>query len=221
MAQVKNNLDARLTLVVGVDGSGKSTFLAGMEREYGCEVLEPSATLAMKKFKKDNNKRLITSDFIDLREGLFLNHNTGFAEEYIRTEATHLASTGSALVTLVSHGLMRAIVEGEDGVDKDDVAEQSLEAFTRLNEPLPDDIVLIHAPDEVIQARIRERQLEGQKEEDFWGFNSPHFLSHYQMTWLNVVERIPSTLGVTALSLDTSILNPDEMIKKYSLAENL
>ena len=202
-----------MVLVVGVDGSGKSTFLANVEERYGAEIVEPTSSPEMKAFKSRIEGEPVTPELITEREELFLEYNTSFADRLTRSESPFIATTGNSLVTLISHGLMRSIVSG---YSLENMVSDSIERWRGAKEQVPDELILVKAPSRVILQRIRERQNQGQHDEAFGGFNSPHFLTHYQGLWGQLAAMGSESLGVPTLSLDSNQLSPNEMINVYS-----
>lgn len=209
------DIAGQLSLVLGVDGSGKSTLLNGLNEQFGAIVLEPTSTPEVKAFKATNLDTLIDSSFIDRREKVFLDLNSQFDQSVEREliQGCNVATTGNGLVTLVSHGLMRTIV-GAKGVRE---VEGSTERWMKSDALKPKNILLVHAPDDVIRQRIKNRQQAGDHTERFWGFNSPYFLSRYQETWREVVSKLAETTVINCVELDSSQLTPEAMIESYSL----
>jgi len=203
-----------LSLVLGVDGSGKSTFLNGLSERFGMAVLEPTSTPEAKAFKAAHIETPVDGRLIDQRERIFLDLNRQF-DERVGAEldtGQDVATTGNGLVTLVSHGLMRVIVGERGPKEIDDAVLRWMESDALK----PDHVALVHAPDEVIRERIQERQQAGDQTERFWGFNSPYFLSRYQETWHGVLDTLAQETVIQCVTLDSSQLNPNEMIDVYS-----
>lgn len=213
MNSLSHGESRHMALVVGVDGSGKSAFLANVEDRYGAEIVEPTSSPEIKAFKSKIEGQPITPALIAEREDLFLEHNTNFVECLTRSESSFIATTGNSLVTLISHGLMRSIVSGYSA---ESVVSDSIDRWRETKQQVPDELILLKAPFHVILQRIRERQNQGQREEAFWGFNSPHFLTHYQSLWDRLTTAGTESLGMPALSLDSDQLSPNEMISVYS-----
>lgn len=202
-----------LSLVLGVDGSGKSTFLDGLHRHLGVVILEPTSTPEAKAFKAANTETPVDGALIDEREKIFLELNRQF-DGAVQTEldtGRKVATTGNGLVTLVSHGLMRVIVGERSTHEVDDAVKRWLESDSLK----PGRITLVHAPDEVIRQRIQERQQAGDQTERFWGFNSPYFLSRYQETWHGVLDTMTQNAVAQCITLDSSQLSPTAMIDTY------
>lgn len=79
----------------------------------------------------------------------------------------------------------------------------------------PDEIVYLHAPNEVIIDRIKKRQQKGHDEEKFWGFNSPHFLDFYQETWHTIIDKFSKEAIVNCIKIDTSIYSREDTFDLY------
>ncbi|HKR81600.1 MAG TPA: hypothetical protein VJR27_01215 [Candidatus Saccharimonadales bacterium] len=215
MNEMTNNPSERgvLSLVLGVDGSGKSTFLQGLQNRFGAKILEPTSTPEVRAFKKANLNTPIDSDFVDRREQLFLNLNRRFDGDVnsLLRQDKDVATTGNGLVTLISHALMRIVVGEKPSLEIDRAINTWLEGDMLK----PDHITLVHAPDKVIMERIQDRQKQGNELERFWGFNAPYFLSRYQDTWLQATNTITQNSGIPTLQLDSSQLQTMTMLDAY------
>lgn len=205
---------AQHCLVIGVDGSGKSTFLNGLEQHYGFEIAEPTSTPEARAFKARSTDLDVTPELVDEREQIYLALNSIFAWKIKERldSGIDMAVTGNALVTRVSHALMRTIISGQDN----EVSRSITSWVDDIDSHMPDQVVLIHAPDTVIRERIMERQEGGDATEKFWGFNAPYFLSRYQETWHSVLNQLIGASDIDCLALDSSALTPDAMLQQYS-----
>lgn len=198
------------TLVVGVDASGKSTFLKLLSDYGGFHTIEPTATPEVRAFKQETLNTPVTLELINRREALFIELNKMFAEHVVTSGLDHYATTGSALVTLISHSLMRKVF-GHDHL----TGATLLDAWGATDDITPSEIIMIHAPGDVILSRIKARQEAGAIIEQFWGFNSPHFLIHYQAEMKSFLPGISEALQIPYLALDSSALSPAEMLERY------
>jgi thymidylate kinase len=199
-------------LVVGIDGSGKSTLLAGLNQRDGAEIKEVTSSPEARSFKRSAIERYVDSAFVSERQMIFLKLNRVFDSQVsaILDSGVRVVTTGSSLVTLVSHSLMTEIVTGTTGR-----VDGSVRRWIDDSESLkPDQIILVHAPDEVIRSRIIVRQDESQSDERFWGFNAPYFLSRYQESWHGLMGMLINEGGIDCVSLDSSVLSPIEMVDK-------
>jgi len=202
----------RHRLVLGIDGAGKSTLLDSLNKKDGTLTMEPTSSDTAREFKARMSSLDITSDLIAERKAIYLDLNKTFDERVRETlqAGSAVATTGNALVTMVSHSLMNEIVSGSEG----EVAE-SVSDWVQSSESLkPDQLVLVHAPDQVIRQRIEARQLEGQADEKFWGFNSPYFLSRYQETWHAIIGELLAASDISRVSLSSVDLSPSEMLQQ-------
>lgn len=206
---------SHLVIVAGVDGSGKSTFLEQLAASQGYIVLEPTSTEEARRFKAETIDTLVDGNFIATREEMYLRLNDMFSETIqVELELTNrVATTGGRIVTQLSHAVMRAIVENAPKTTNfvDDMVDTWLEHGPRV----PDALIVVHAPTDVILGRIGLRQDNGDSTEKFWGFNSPFFLHHYQESWLKFAEAVQSRNGLPCLTLDTNELTPEGMIESY------
>lgn len=203
-------------LVIGIDGSGKTTFLTGLHDEFDYEIMEPTSDEKARKFKISTLETPIDKAYIAERESIYLALNGIFEatiQDYL-SSGTRVATTGSKLVTSVSHATMHGIVS--DG-SLDEPINATRDWLTSDGTLLPDAIVFIHAPEEIILSRIQERQDGGDKAEKFWGFNAPFFLLRYQAVWERVIDEIDNSSSIETLSLDSSLSTPAEMLSTFSL----
>lgn len=204
----------RLSLVLGVDGSGKTTLLDGLSVQFGVVVLEPTSTPEAKAFKVSHLDTQVDGLFIDQRESIFLGLNSKFdlSVQQELTQGRNVATTGNGLVTLVSHGLMRTIVGAKGPHEVVDCTGRWMDS----NALKPENLLLVHAPDEVIRQRIQGRQQAGDHTERFWGFNSPYFLSRYQEVLREVISVVAENTMIRCIELDSSQLTPQAMIDSYA-----
>lgn len=203
------------TLVAGVDGSGKTTFLMQLAKRTGYVVLEPTSTPEAQQFKADHVSTSVDTEFIDRRESLFVALNEGFDA----TVSSHIgqgervATTGNGIVTTLSHAVMRQI-SGNTQVNSP--AELVANEWERIGKGIVDVLVLVHAPYPVILERIHSRQDEGLADEVFWGFNSPYFLGQYQDAWNELFGLVQEQGNVTCVKYNSAELSPQEMIRDYT-----
>ena len=214
--KAENSACGSVTLVVGVDGSGKSTFLNGLSQR-GFETVEPSSSIESRDFKANNVNTFVDLPFIDEREQLFAGMNNVFDELVAnkKNNGIKVATTGSHLVTVISHNVMRLIVGHR--VEMNNIVQQCASSQATLK---PDEVVMIHAPYNIIRERISDRQKAGDENERFWGFNSPWYLDRYQETWYKFTDTL-KILGLSMITLDSHNLNPDQMIEEYSRNSNI
>jgi hypothetical protein len=144
-----------------------------LSENCGAVVLVPTSTSEAKAFKAANLYTPIDVPFIDDRERIFLDLNERFDRKVqAETSADHnVATTGSRLVTIVSHMLMRVMV----GEERPAAVEGAVCGWIESDALKPDSIALVYAPDEIIRRRIQQRQESGDYTERFWGFNAPSF----------------------------------------------
>lgn len=206
--------EAHLALVVGIDGSGKSTFLDQLSLHKSYAVLEPTSTPEARQFKTDNVSTLVNVPLVDERERLYtiLNDTHDLLISQRLNDGGRVATSGNHIVTALSHALMRQITEPS-------ITDSSPEKVTYdwLNSPCtkPDIFVLVHAPFGTILDRIIARQVEGDADEKFWGFNAPYFLDRYQDAWHTVLDLLKSDSQIACLDFDSSKMRPTEMIEEY------
>ncbi|CAN5181037.1 hypothetical protein BH09PAT3_BH09PAT3_5840 [soil metagenome] len=207
------NIAPELSLVVGIDGSGKSTFLQMLETNMGAVIMEPTSSPEARAFKASNLETPVDTTFINERERIYLNLNQEFdtrLEDAIES-GQRVATTGSRLVTLLSHELMRTVITDKPRTSLPDlIGTWAGDASLK-----PEALAFVHAPAEVIRARITARQMAGDTSEFFWGFNAPHFLWRYQDAWHEAVDTITKESDINCLKLDSSKLTPNEMLDLY------
>lgn len=201
-------------LVIGIDGSGKSTLLDGLSHIDKVVTMEPTSSRAAREFKSRSTSLDVTPEFIAERRAIYLDLNRELNQEINTTleRGSLVVTTGSTLVTLVSHSLMSEIVSGSN-----EEVSRAVNHWVHDNEALkPDQIVFLHAPYDVIRQRIETRQLKGQTDEKFWGFNSPYFLSRYQETWHKVIGDLIENSEINCISLSSSDLTPSQMLQELA-----
>lgn len=201
-------------LVVGIDASGKSTFLEGLRSNFDYTVLEPTSSDDARRFKADTIDTPIDADLIEQREAIFSNLNSGFHSKVTESVASGdpVATTGNLLVTQLSHAVMRRVVS----VDQQAAVEDVVSSWAEQGSEVPDGLAFVHAPFDVIRNRIAQRQNDGDELERFWGFNALFFLQHYQQAWHDAVAQIAEHTEVATLTLDTSILSREEMMAEFA-----
>lgn len=204
------------TLVVGCDASGKSTLLDTVHRSYGDVVIESTSTDESRAFKRASLNRLVDMDFIDEREQLYMGLAKASLQFVHSNEIEDFVSTDGALVTRLSHAVMRRCIGGAS-LAPDAIVADWLNDEAESGVRLPDIIALTHAPFSTIVDRISQRQQSGQKDEKFWGFNSPLFLNHYQEAWKSTLSAL-ARAGFTCLAFDTTLRNPADIINEYDVA---
>ena len=204
---------SELTLTLGVDGSGKSTFLKGLADNLGYSVIEPTSSPEARLFKLANIDNPVDSDFVNKRENIFLRLNRDFDTQIRSIQETNslIATTGNGFVTQVSHGVMRSIVDTNHSRSINDIVADWADSDMLK----PATVVLIHAPATTIRERILARQEDGDVAERFWGFNSPHFLTLYQDGLMEAVEALGRFTSIRHYNLDSQVLTPREMLEVY------
>jgi len=202
----------KMVLAVGVDGSGKSAFLQGISESYDVITIEPTSTKQAKAFKAEHFGGVFDEALVDEREAIFLDINRRLSEclDEEQEAGYNVAASGNELVTKISHGLMRIIL-GNTGKTIDDLVDDWIASETKK----PDEIVFLHAPDETIYHRIRRRQLRGDAQEVFWGFNEPDYLYRYQETLHSVIGKLAQTAMFNCILLDTAMNSKYENLNIY------
>lgn len=200
-----------LVLALGVDASGKSTFLRGVQDRLGYLAIEPTSTEKAKRFKAAHSEQPIDMQLVRKRHALFreINFSLGLRinEEL---ERANVATSGLRLVTDISHGVMAKIVG-----QKELSVPRIVDKWMSEDIAIPDTVVFVHAPISVIHDRILRRQRRGQVGEQLAGFNSLYFLRHYQDA---LHETFESLSGVRKFEHDTSMNQASELIDRYEAA---
>ncbi|HIA91689.1 TPA: hypothetical protein EYO12_01055 [Candidatus Saccharibacteria bacterium] len=199
-------------LVLGVDGSGKSTWLGALAT-IGYEILEPTSSSRAREFRKRTATQVLDAEMIAEREDIYIDLNSDFKNlaEAKYSEGRKIATSGGELVTRVSHAVMRQTITSELSHRHHlDVAHKWIEAADQL----PDSINLVHAPFSVISQRIAERQ-KTDTFENFWGFNSLVFLERYQRAWHEIISILEIETDVSCTKFDTDELTSAEMLSKF------
>ena len=206
---------ANSTLVLGIDGSGKSTFLNRLCDETGAHMVEVSADDESVAFKYRTAGQELNAALVQERRDMYLRLSRR-AEERARAAVETgkpVAHSGFELVTLISHAVMGNLVEPSERPDSELVAE-IIEGWLAGDELKPDHVVLVDAPMEVSQARIKRRLDEGDVAEVPVGFNDPEFLTRYRAAFHDTV-RLLGDAGINCMVLDSSELTPDEMWNRF------
>ncbi len=208
-----------LILVSGVDGVGKTTTLNALRDIHESIVIsEPTGTPESKLFKNRHLNTLISEEFIDVREKFYksLQADTDVGLSEHLSQGRTIATTGSRLVTLVSHNAMRRIIGHE--VDHSYPFDEFSNAVDCIG---VNALILLCAPMTTIASRLRKRFDDGDKSEKIWGFNSLYFLEHYQNAWVNTANYVQETTKLPVLTFDTSINSPEVIVKGIAKAFNL
>ena len=102
-------------LVLGIDAAGKSTFLRELPESLGYTTIEPAETTEAREFREKTFGLDITPEIINARRNLFLSLNERDEARItsILRGGGRIATTGSRLVTNVSHDLMTQRTLGE------------------------------------------------------------------------------------------------------------
>jgi deoxyadenosine/deoxycytidine kinase len=199
---MSTEVDPQLVYVIGVDGTGKSTLINQIvSTREGYTFMEATSTDAAREFKNQNFEMLIDATFINQREALFADIAQDFENQFHQMHANRqsVVTTGGALVTRLSHQVMRTIV-GDSSSTYEDVLSEWVRDESLVR---PTAFIHLHAPIQVLLARIATRHTAGDITENRWGFNSPHFLNHYQEAWHHTRGFLES-IGVRCVSIDTS-----------------
>lgn len=200
-------------LVVGVDASGKSTFLSSLAEQCGYFVVEPTATPRAKVYKHQTAASLISQQLVDEREAIYLELNQQFAIRLNESRSqTRLATTGDSLVTRLSHAVMRRVA----GIDSDVLPAKCTEIWLDSNGSKPEAIVLTHAPFETIWDRLTQRQAAGAQHEEFWGFNAPFYLRAYQEEWKVAINAIRTMSDIKCFEFNTALQSPEAIMQQFT-----
>ncbi len=201
-------------LTIGIDASGKSTFLDGLTERFNFTVIEPTSSDQARSFKRRTIDSALSDEIITAREELYLDLNNvhaGLVNAAIKA-GSRVATTGSSLVTRLSHAVMRQTTTIES-----DARHHIRVVRNELSQTdLPDTLCFTHAPFSVIRDRITGRQAAGNTLERFWGFNSLFFLDRYQDAWHEAAEVIQAETDIECITFDTSTASPDEMLDEFT-----
>jgi thymidylate kinase len=200
-------------LVLGIDASGKTSFLNALPKRPGLKVLEPAQTETAQEFRRKTFKLNITPELIESRRKMFLSLNVadeGLVKSLLK-DGFKVATSGGELVTNISHEIMLSYTLNQD---------QNIESTTKewlANSEIikPDLIVFLYADDAVIKKRNDDRANLDLYEAPI-GFNNPEFLSLYQKSWFKVLEIVAREAGIRILSYDTGKLRPSEIADLFS-----
>ena len=204
---------SNLILVSGVDGSGKTTLINNLENSERLNLVgqEPTHTPLSRQFKLRHLSTAVTHEFISQRENFYLGLQ-GETDEILQghlDQGVNVATSGNTLTTYVSHTAMRGVL-GVDFSPRDILNRYNEEQTLR-----PDFLVVLHAPIEVIEGRVRNRFANGDKSEKVWGFNSPFFFERYQEAWMSTAALLSADSDLPVYTYDTSIQTPEEILDRF------
>lgn len=203
------------TLVVGCDASGKSSLVEGISGRYGDIAFEATSTDESRRFKHDNLDTLIDDELVNEREDLYMRlSRTVLGRLAMSSTADSYIGTDSTLVTRLSHNVMRRCIGGK-AIEYDKLVEQWVKDEAEFGLAPPNIVAITYAPFDLIRSRIQARYDNGDKDEKFWGFNSPFFLEKYQNAWLEVREYLPQA-GISCISFDTSLATIEDSLSVYA-----
>lgn len=199
---------SELLLVLGIDASGKSTFLNELSRSSDFMQLQQTTDPAIQAFKAQSVNALVDNTFVNRRESLFQENNVVFMRHVMELliSGKKIVLDGHPIVTAISHSVMRSIVTAEP-IDVRAIVETTAQSSEHID---PNLVVVTYAPADIIRDRIRLRQTYDSTER-FWGFNSPYFLNQYQDSLLETVDVLREA-GMEAMVFDTSRVRPEDMV---------
>jgi len=201
-----------LSLVLGVDGSGKTSFMNGVAEATGATVLEVASSQKLSDFKHATFDEPITPELVDAREQLFegLNHEfDAHVQEALKR--SDVLTSGSLLVTRLSHLAMRETIARPAPTTVVDIVEEWLDGA----ELVPDTVVHLHAPADVIRARLLKRELRGDVHERPRGYNSLFFLARYEKALQSATSYLANTGIVKTFDYDSSRGTSADKVSNY------
>src|SRR6266568_8166794 len=113
MATDQKSTMGRFLLLLGVDGSGKTTILKQLEG-WNYVAIEPSLTDEATNFKKNYYDQPLSRKLVDKRESMYLKLNKQGDAQILGLLQTgkNVASSGHELVTKITHEVMRSVIDG-------------------------------------------------------------------------------------------------------------
>ncbi|MBI1952400.1 AAA family ATPase [Candidatus Saccharibacteria bacterium] len=202
----------RLVLITGTDASGKSTLIDRLQSSngLGVKLVEPTSwSDKAREFKLANLRTPIDEVLINQRESLYLELHRQFASN-VKAELAQgygVVTTASPLVTLVAHETMRQVISLPDHQPTETIVGNWVET----GENIPNLIVNLHAPMDVIAQRIQNRMNAGDSTEINWGFNALFYISKYQKRLSELITAATDN-GIQCQSYDTSTTSPEVML---------
>ncbi len=128
-----------------------------------------------------------------------------------RLKKTDVVTTGSHLVTRLANFVMRDFINEPQTTSFTDIIEQWLASSDRI----PDEIIYLHAPGDIITERLLARVRDGNKHEIPRAYNSPLYLDEYNKILSEAALYIAQNTTIPVADFDTSMLSPDEIVAKY------
>ena len=212
MKLLESFVSSELSLVLGVDGSGKTTFMRAASDLNSATVLEPTANQKAKEFKQTFFDHPITPELVDRREQLFTELNRDFdVKVNDALESTHVLTSGSLLVTRLSHFAMREVISIPQSISVTGIVDEWLTTNTRI----PERVVYLHAPTKTIQGRLLAREMSGDTRERPFGYNSPFFLDRYNKVLGSAFSYLYDINPSCVAIYDTSLMPTAEIIDDF------
>lgn len=210
--QTQVSRDHKLLLILGVDGSGKTTLAHALAAHTGAVVHEATTGPHSKGLKKLHHRREIDANMVHMREYMYASLTDVLQREVeSHLKDTNIITTGSILVTRLANYTMRRVIAEPNKKSLSEIVDEWLSSRDRS----PDEIIYLHAPMDVIIGRILERLRAGDIHELPVAYNSPFYLNEYNKVLSEAALYIAQHTTIPVADYDTSILSPDEIVAKH------
>ena len=200
-------------LVLGIDASGKTTFLHNLPSSLGFTIFEPAESKTAQKFREDTFRLDITPELIEKRRNMFLELNIEYEKNILSdiNFGKRVATSGGSLVTNISHDVMFNYVNGTPQ-DVDVAVKNWLNDKTLAK---PGTVIFLHADESIIKERNDIRAAQDILETQI-GFYSPESLSLYQKAWSDVVKILRRRADMRVVNYDSGALSPSSIVNRFT-----
>lgn len=205
--QTKSSKSHKLLLILGVDGSGK-TIAHMLAPHTGAVTHEATGGPHGRGLKKLHYRREVDAHMVHMREYMYASLNRVFQREIqAHLKNTDVITTGSLLVTRLANYTMRRVI----GEPNEKPLTAIVDEWLAGSDQLPDEIIYLHAPIDIIMERILARLQAGDIHELPVAYNSPFYLDEYDKVLGEAIHYISQNTSIPISIYDTSTMSPDDL----------